>query len=305
MNPNHLTVGLLLSGAVAVGCAAPALAASAYMDGIGNIGPGWSTITMPDGRQCAAGCTEVKYDYFSTQSAARAAGAWMDANNTPDSVLYTYSLSSTGAMDARALRPDWQGQIVALGSPAKPGNGATAFQGGRPALDVDGGKITFVSSAGDSVAYRTSGSTLGHLNNYKGRDFSKETPVKVSHPTDAVDDIEYGTPPKAPATTKPVRFNLFDMRTWFKPASAYQKAAADAPATTSGTADDRPQDADLQRTGDTGPASRTLKAADSDTARRADTGAGKHRRVHADRRESATDRRAARADAGSAAGSES
>lgn len=188
--------------ALALGTAAPAIAATAYMDGVLNVGPGWSTITMPDGSKCAAGCTEVKYDYITQGSATRAAGAWMDANNTPDSVLYTYSLGSTGAISARLARPDWQGQIIALGSPAKPNNGASQTDGGRPVVPgPNGGDVTFVSVRGDSVAFRT-GSLNTHLNGYKNRDFSKETPVKVTEPSPVVEDIEYGTKPPTTAPAK-------------------------------------------------------------------------------------------------------
>lgn len=188
--------------ALALGTAAPAMAATAYMDGVLNIGSGWSTITMPDGSKCATGCTEVRYDYITPKSAAKAAGAWMDANNTPDSVLYTFSLGSTGAIEARNARPDWQGQIVALGSPAKPGNGASYNDGSRPSNFATGGDVTFVSVQGDSVAYRT-GSLNTHLNGYKGRNFATETPVKVTQPAPVVEDREYGTTAPKPTSSTP------------------------------------------------------------------------------------------------------
>lgn len=194
---------LLIAPIVGLALAAPADAAVAYMDGVLNIGPGWSTITMPDGSKCAAGCTEVKYDYITQSSATRAAGAWMDANNTPDSVLYTYSLGSVGAVSARLARPDWQGQIVALGSPAKPNNGASQADGGRPVVPgPNGGDVTFVSVRGDSVAYR-SGSLNTHMNGYRNRNFATETPVKVTEPSPVVEDIEYGTAAPKPTTSTP------------------------------------------------------------------------------------------------------
>ncbi len=186
----HLLIGAAVP-ALALGLAAPGMAATAYMDGLFNIGPGWSTITAPGGQQCRQGCTEVRYDYITDASARRAAGAWMDANNTPDSVLFVYSLSSVGAVDARAARPDWQGTIVALGSPARPDNGRSYPEGGRPTLDVDGGAVDFVTVTGDSVTQNGGGSFSTHLNDYRNRDFSTETPVAVEEPTDAVTDFEY------------------------------------------------------------------------------------------------------------------
>ena len=44
----HIIIALAVPAA-ALTLAAPSLAAQAYMDGLGNVGPGWSTITMPDG----------------------------------------------------------------------------------------------------------------------------------------------------------------------------------------------------------------------------------------------------------------
>ena len=183
--------------ALAVATATPALAATAYMDGVGNVGPKWSTITAPGGQTCGVGCSEIRYDYISTQSAARNAGAWMDAHNTPDDVLFVYSLSSTGAIDARKARPDWQGTIVALGSPAKPYNGANALQGGRPPLDVGGGPVDFVTVQGDSVALPgTSGSSVTtHRSGYDGRNFAAETPVSDTQVTPTVRDRVYAKPP--------------------------------------------------------------------------------------------------------------
>ena len=227
----HTIVATALTG-VALFTAGQAMAAQAYMDGLLNVGPGWSTITMPDGSTCAAGCTEVKYDYFTQGSATRAAGAWMDANDNPDAVLYTYSLGSIGAVSALATRPDWQGKIIALGSPARDTTNSAA-NGGRPWSEH--GDVTFVSVKGDSVAY-PGGSFFTHMWNYRNRNFATETPVAVNNPTEAVEDREYATtaPRPAPSTATPVtkvRFNLFDMRTWFKPASHYETAADRAAAT--------------------------------------------------------------------------
>lgn len=205
--------------ALAMATAAPAIAATAYMDGIGNVGPKWATITAPGGQTCGTGCSEIRYDYISTQSAAKNAGAWMDAHNTPDDVLFVYSLSSTGAIDARAARPDWQGTIVALGSPAKPNNGANAFQGGRAPLNVGGGPVDFVTVQGDSVALpATSGSSVTtHRSGYDNRNFAAETPVSDKQVTPTVRDRVYAKPPS---------------RSWlaslFKPASTTKVTAARA-----------------------------------------------------------------------------
>jgi len=56
----HIIIALAVPAA-ALTLAAPSLAAQAYMDGMWNVGPGWSTITMPDGSKCATGCKEVYY----------------------------------------------------------------------------------------------------------------------------------------------------------------------------------------------------------------------------------------------------
>jgi hypothetical protein len=195
-----ITQAILVAGSAAVVFAPMAHGAQAYMDGVLNIGPGWSSITGPNGEQCRTGCTEIKYNYFTQTSATNAALKWMDANNTEDAVLHVYSLGSVGAVSARVLRPEWKGTIVAYGSPAKPNNGASYAQGGRPVLDVStGGEVVFVSVQGDSVAYRK-GSLSTHLNGYRKRDFSAETPVKVTEPGEVVDDYEYPTKP-APAPT--------------------------------------------------------------------------------------------------------
>lgn len=170
---------------------------TAYMDGIFNVGPGWRTITMPDGSKCAAGCNEVKWNYMTTTGktgSAAAAGAWMDAHDTPDAVLYTFSGSAVGAQDARALRPDWQGKIIQLGSPSRPNNGATYEQGGRPVLEVGGGTIEYVSSKSDEAAVRKKWYG-NHTFGYGGRDFSKETPLSETHYGDNVTDRVYADPP--------------------------------------------------------------------------------------------------------------
>ncbi|WP_162938709.1 hypothetical protein [Mycobacterium kyogaense] len=173
----------------------------AYMDGIFNVGPGWRTITMPDGSRCGAGCTEVTWNYVSSTGktgSAAAAGAWMDAHNTPDAVLYTYSGSAVGAQDARALRPDWQGTIIQLGSPSRPNNGATYEQGGRPVPQVGGGTIEYVSTKSDEAAVR--GTWYGnHTIGYRGRDFSEETPLSETHYGDNVTDRVYADPPIKPS----------------------------------------------------------------------------------------------------------
>lgn len=169
----------------------------AYMDGIFNVGPGWRTITMPDGSKCGAGCNEVTWNYMSSTGktgSAAAAGAWMDAHNTPDAVLYTYSGSAVGAQDARALRPEWQGTIIQLGSPARPNNGATYEEGGRPVLQVGGGNIEYISTKSDEAAVRRW--PLGsHTIGYRGRDFSKETPLSENRYGDNVTDRVYADPP--------------------------------------------------------------------------------------------------------------
>ncbi|MHA0287191.1 hypothetical protein ACXYX3_12135 [Mycobacterium sp. C3-094] len=170
---------------------------TAYMDGIFNVGPGWRTITMPDGSTCGAGCNEVKWNYMTTdgkRGAAAAAGAWMDAHDTPDAVLYTYSGSAIGAQDARALRPDWQGKIIQLGSPARPNNGATYEEGGRPVLQVGGGTIEYISTKSDEAAVRRQWYG-NHTFGYGGRDFSEETPVSQTHYGDNVIDRVYADPP--------------------------------------------------------------------------------------------------------------
>jgi hypothetical protein len=191
---------LVTGGALVValtGLTAPtALAASAYMNGAGGVNPGWWSITAPGGQTCRVGCTQIPYDYDSVANAAARAGAWMDAHDTASDVLFVYSLSSTGAMDARAARPDWQGQIVALGSPATPGNGNDTVEGGRPPLDVGGGAIQFVTVAGDSVAEpRTAGGSLmTHVIGYAGRDFATETPVSSTHVTPSTTSTVYAAP---------------------------------------------------------------------------------------------------------------
>lgn len=181
--------------AIGVVTAWPADAVTAYMDGVLNVGPGWHTITMPDGSRCGVDCREVKYDYITPASAKKAALEWMIANNDEDAVLNAYSLGALGAADARALLPDWKGTLNLLGTSVKPDNGASYADGGRDPLDVGGGEVNIISTAGDSVAYRK-GSLSAHVNDYRGRDFSTEEPVKVSEPTDAVNDLEYGEAPK-------------------------------------------------------------------------------------------------------------
>lgn len=236
----RLTKAAIAAAAIGLITAAQADAAVAYMDGVLNVGPGWSTITAPDGQRCGTGCTEVRYDYLTQGSATRAAGAWMDANNTPDSVLFVYSLGSVGAVTARSARPDWQGTIIALGSPAKPNNGASQADGGRPVLDVRGGKVTFVTVKGDSVAERT-GSLSTHVNGYRNRNFQTERPVSSTTPAPNVVDNVYPTKP-ATTTAAPVRFNLFDARTWFRPKAAPVAASAtlaDEPAPARMTAAER------------------------------------------------------------------
>lgn len=191
----HILTFAPLGAVVALAMAAPSDAATAYMDGVLNIGPGWHTMTMPDGSRCGVDCREVTYDYVTPASAKKAALAWMIANNDPGAVLNAYSLGALGAADARAELPDWQGTLNLVGTSVKPGNGASYADGGREPLDVSGGTVTIISTKGDSVAYR-SGSLSTHMNGYRGRDFSAETPVKVSTPTDAVTDVEYGAPPR-------------------------------------------------------------------------------------------------------------
>jgi hypothetical protein len=194
MNRHFLTFAPL-AAVVALAMAAPSDAATAYMDGVLNIGPGWHTMTLPDGSRCGVDCREITYDYVTPESAKRAALAWMTANNDADAVLNAYSLGALGAADARAALPEWKGTLNLVGTSVKPGNGASYAAGGREPLDVAGGKVTIVSTKGDSVAYRD-GSLSTHMNGYRGRDFSAETPVKVSTPTDAVADIEYGATPR-------------------------------------------------------------------------------------------------------------
>jgi hypothetical protein len=204
--------------ALAVATAAPGLAATAYMDGLGNVGPGWTTITMPDGSRCATGCNEVTWNYWSTggtNGSTAAAGAWMDANNTPDSILYTYSLSAVGANEARAARPDWQGRLVEVGSPARPNNGATYEQGGRPLLQVGGGQVDYLSVEGDEAAVRKKRLFGTHTSGYRNRDFSKETPLEVNQPAPNVTDRVYADPPKTSW-----------LASLFKPASTTKVTAA-------------------------------------------------------------------------------
>ncbi|TRW83311.1 hypothetical protein FK535_11670 [Mycolicibacterium sp. 018/SC-01/001] len=190
---------------------AAASGSTAYMDGIFNVGPGWRTITMPDGSRCGAGCNEVKWNYMTSTGktgSAAAAGAWMDAHDTPDAVLYTYSGSAVGAQDARSLRPDWQGTIIELGSPSRPNNGATYEEGGRPVPQVGGGSIQYVSTKSDEAAVRTTWYG-NHTSGYRGRDFSKETPVSETQYGDNVIDRVYADPPNklawltGPFTPKP------------------------------------------------------------------------------------------------------
>jgi hypothetical protein len=214
-----------LVSALAIGTVGPAYAVTAYMDGIINVGPKWSTITGPNGEKCGTGCTEIRYDYLTTKSAELKAGAWMDAHNTPDDVLMVYSLSTSGAIDARNARPNWQGTIVALGSPAKPENGNTVAQGGRPVPTVGGGKVEFVTAQGDSVAQpRTPGAKLSiHTSGYSGHNYQTETPISSTQYGSNVRDRVYSpTVPKPPVSATAVKFNLFKPSTW-KPAAEQRK----------------------------------------------------------------------------------
>lgn len=227
-----ITSAALLAAALATAPAASA--ATAYMDGLFNVGPKWDTITAPGGQVCPkTSCKEVRYDYITPKSAATAAGKWMDANNTEDAVLFTFSLGTVGAYDARVLRPDWKGTIVMLGSPTiDPGNDASS--GGRPALVLTGGgKVDIVTADGDSVS-QTGGTFSTHLNGYTGRNFATETPIRSTSSGGVTNSVYTPRAPK-PSTSVPPRprFNLFDIRTWFvprttAPTTTARKAAPDA-----------------------------------------------------------------------------
>ena len=200
---NRTITAATIAGTVAVLTAAPALAGVAYMDGLFNVGPGWSTITGPNGEKCGAGCTEVRYDYISGPSATRAAGKWMDANNTPDSILFAYSLATDGTTDARAARPDWQGTIINLGSPAHPENGRTAANGGRPVLDVAGGRVEYIKATGDGVTEKSGGVDAEHLNGYRGHNYQTETALSSVTYNGNVRAQEFS--PTKPATAAPAK----------------------------------------------------------------------------------------------------
>lgn len=219
---NKTITATVLAAGVALGAAAPSLAATAYMDGTLNVGPKWDTITGPNGEKCPkATCGEIRYNYFTHADAAAKAGAWMDANNTADSVIFAFSLGAVGTTDARALRPDWKGTIVNLGPPSKPLNGRSAANGGRPVLDVDGGKVEYVTAQGDGVTTKSGGINSTHLNGYSGRNFQTEPPISsVTYNGNVRDQVYTPRAPAAPAAATP-------KQTWAEKVAASKLARAE------------------------------------------------------------------------------
>lgn len=220
------TVGI--ASAIAVIAAAQSRAETAYMNGIFNTNPGWSTIVGPNGEVCGTGCKQIRYNVFdlTPKSATKAAAEWMRAHPGADNTIVAYSMGSVGAYRALAEDTGFQGTVVLYGSPSKPNNGATYDEGGTPVLQTTTAKnVTFVSVQTDPVAFRTGGSTTPHISGYKNRNFQAETPTKVSEPSPVVEDREYAAPPKR--TTWLTR--LFTSRTSARASASAASADAQEP----------------------------------------------------------------------------
>lgn len=170
---NLIAVGAV---AAAVALAPQAHAADFYMNGVGGVGPGYSTITGPTGKKCAKGCQKLYWGNLDDDRAARVITEYVTSGKydpTTD-VGSFYSLSTNGLIKALNANPELGGTFVLYGSPSAPGSNNPE----SIVLTNTKAKVIFVTVEGDSVAqHGVRGATFGqHMRNYRRLD-ATTTPV--------------------------------------------------------------------------------------------------------------------------------
>lgn len=212
--------------AVATLTAAQADAATAYMGGLFGGTPYFSTITGPNGERVNTSWTifggdeRIQWDNISQASAERAQIAWLEAHQGEQNELWVYSASANSINAVANTRPELLANTTVIAI-APPRAGQPGYQQVQPPSTA---KIYQVIVDGDSVADEDGTSLNTHTNGYRNLNMQTQQPVSSV--------VLNGTNTTRSYYQKPVsttsRFNLFDMRTWFKPRATTAQVSADA-----------------------------------------------------------------------------
>ena len=181
-----VTAGVLI--AVSVASASPAMAATAYLNGLFGVGPGFSTITGPEGERCTHDCVRLRYDNLTDESAARALEKFVDENGNSGNTIFAFSLGTNGVLKHLAANPEDRNTYILLGSPSAP-NSANPMAVPIPETEAD---VSFVTRSGDAVPqYGQKGITVdAHVNGYRYLDLRRD-PVEKEQVSDNVDSSVY------------------------------------------------------------------------------------------------------------------
>lgn len=173
----------IVSTAIAGGLmlAPVAQAATGYTNGIGGIGPQWTTITGPNGEKCNCGFLRpgeriVPRNNFSVESYEAAQIAWLEAHQNEDNVIWTYSASSQSIVNLAEKRPDLftRTKVIALAPPKAGSLGYNQIDGPN-AVDM-----TQVIVKNDSVADENGTSLETHRTGYNNLNMQTQQPVSSS-----------------------------------------------------------------------------------------------------------------------------
>lgn len=205
--------------------APPATAADASMRGLFGTSPAYETMTGPNGERCDTTCQRLSHGWFSTRSAERAVGEFVAANGTSGNTVWAYSMSTVAVIDYLNKHPEDSNTYILVGSPAKPGNGNSYWQGGRTLTNTNA-TVVFVTAQGDSVAQpRTGGNLRTHLDGYDGLDATQPTTSTAVRPnvTDNVYDRRSSVRSRAAAEVEPT--SLAERRAERRAAQAERREA--------------------------------------------------------------------------------
>lgn len=208
-------VSLAFAGGVIF--APSAYAATGYTNGIGGIGVDWTTITGSNGEKITGSDQRIKpKNAYSVDSYKEAQRAWLLAHPDEDNTLWTFSESSQSVIELMNENPELftRTKVIIL---APPKEGSIRYSDVVSPNAIVAEKIIV---RGDSVADSSTGrkSLNTHLTGYNGLNMQTQQPISSNTIPGTNTSVKLYDKPSGTG-----KFNLFDMRTWFKPKATVQK----------------------------------------------------------------------------------